>query len=82
MDYMQLHRLIYCSVCSHTLSSRYHGVCPSCQPIARSRRALPVDDLAAPASGIRPRDQPAMPSLEEVHTRSVPVLKFIPGAPA
>ena len=44
----------------------------------RSRRMLPVGNSGTAAPNTPSSDQPAMPSLEEVHTRSVPVLKFIP----
>ena len=80
--YITEHRLTTCSVCRALVSTRYHGTCPSCRPVVQA---------AASAAALRARLQPAvaqdattsqerhaLPSLEEIHTRQVPVLKHVP----
>ena len=88
--FMHFHRLVYCSWCSRTLSSRYSsGLHPSCAPLARAASAAPQaqaripppldgEVLANTTSNLASRSQPSLPSLEEVHTKRVPVIKFIP----
>ena len=86
---MHFNRLTFCGVCSKTLSSRYNGFCPSCAPLARAagtapragRNSAPADPDAVigdNARGEQARLQPALPTMEAVHTKRVPVLKYIP----
>ena len=82
-DWLHFHRLTYCGFCSRTLHSRYNGFCPSCRPLARAAGAAPQarEPVAPPeAAATQPQAarQPALPSLEAVHTKHVPVLKYIP----
>ena len=81
--------IIYCGWCSRTLSSRYNGFHPSCVPLARAAgaaprargAAVPSPDIAAATTAVdiaASSRQPILPSISHIHTKRVPVLKFVP----
>eukprot|EP00666_Eupelagonemidae_sp_cell4sb_P018124 gene18124-biopygen33237 len=74
-QYLAAQKLCICSVSNALISSRYKGTCPKCRPAARAAECPgdPVDDIGpAPSSNL--------PSLDEVHLRHVPVVKYVPKA--
>ena len=66
-----------CSVCNKVLHIRYNGSCPKCRPRARTLDQVHSsrNHINAPRNNIQGNQ---LPSLFDVHKRSVPIIKSIP----
>ena len=80
-EWMAAHRFSSCLVCSRTVALRYNDVCPRCRPTHRARTAafeLRSQPQPHPPPGATTPTTRSLPTLEEVHTKYVPVIRHIP----
>ena len=86
-NFLTLHNYSQCRECDKVLHTRYQGICWKCRPIARrreqfnslrNRNNVPGNNPASVQQVGHSQEPIDLPSLSEVHKRSVPTIKNIP----
>ena len=86
-NFLTLNSYSQCRECDKVLHTRYQGICWKCRPNARRRKQFnslrnrnnfPGNNPASDQQVGHSQEPIALPSLSEVHKRSVPTIKNIP----
>ncbi len=81
-SYLQTHHLKHCSFCHGLIHVRYHNTCPSCREASQALNAsaairAQLSQATQQALDTTPSTTP-LPSLEDIHSRFVPVARHVP----
>ena len=89
IEFLSRYQYSQCSVCDKILHVRYHGTCPRCRPIARTREQVNSIRNHVHTAENNPesrriphnfQDVPPLPNLSTVHENFVPTIRNVPFA--